>query len=37
MGMDLVLVFCRQTVFPAMFVEEAVFSPSYVLSTFVEN
>jgi hypothetical protein len=36
--MDLVLVFCRQiTTFPATFVEEAVFSPSYVFGAFVKN
>jgi hypothetical protein len=36
--MDLVSVFCRQiTTFPATFVEEAVFSPSYAFGTFVKN
>jgi hypothetical protein len=36
--MDLVSVFaCRYPVFPATFFEEAVFSPSYVLGTFVKN
>jgi hypothetical protein len=36
--MDLVLVFCRQRlVFPATFVEEVAFSPSYVFGDFVKN
>jgi hypothetical protein len=28
---------CRYTVFPAIFVEEAVFSPSYVFGALVKN
>jgi hypothetical protein len=35
--MDLVSVFCRQILFPATFVEEAVFSPLYVFGTFVKK
>jgi hypothetical protein len=36
--MDIVSVFCRQiAIFPASFVEEAVFSPSYVFGVFVKN
>jgi hypothetical protein len=36
--MDLVSVFCRQyPVFPATFVEEAAFSPSYIFGSFVKN
>jgi hypothetical protein len=36
--MDLVSVFCRQIIlFPATFVEEVVFSSSYVFGTFVKN
>jgi hypothetical protein len=36
--MVLVLVFtCRYPVFPAAFIEEAVFSPSYVLDVFIKN
>jgi hypothetical protein len=35
--MDLVSVFCRYPVFSATFVEEAVFSPSYIFGTFVKN
>jgi hypothetical protein len=36
--MDLVSVFCMQiTIFSASFVEEAVFSPTYVLEFFVKN
>jgi hypothetical protein len=36
--MDLVSVFCRQTSsFSAPFVEEAVFSPSYIFDDFVES
>jgi hypothetical protein len=35
--MDLVSVSCRQPLFPATFVEETVFSPSYIFGTFVKN
>jgi hypothetical protein len=36
--MDLVSVFCMQIpFFPATFVKEAVFSPSYVFGAFVKN
>jgi hypothetical protein len=36
--MDLVSVSCRwQPLFPAAFVEEAVFFPSYIFGTFVKN
>jgi hypothetical protein len=36
--MDLVSISCRWiTTFPATFVEEAVFSPSYIFGTFVKN
>jgi hypothetical protein len=36
--MDLVLVSCRRiTTFPIAFVEEAVFSPSYIFGPFVKN
>jgi hypothetical protein len=36
--MDLVSVFCKQkTLFPATFVEEAVFSPLYVFGSFVKD
>jgi hypothetical protein len=37
-GRDLVSVFYRQIItFPVTFVEEAVFSPSYVFGAFVKN
>jgi hypothetical protein len=37
-NMDPVSVFCsRYPVFPATFVEEAVFSPLYVFDNFVKN
>jgi hypothetical protein len=36
-GKDLVSVFCRIATFPAPFVEEAVFSPSYVFGAFVKD
>jgi hypothetical protein len=36
--MDLVSVFCRQiTTFSSSFVEEAIFSPLYVVAAFVKN
>jgi hypothetical protein len=36
--MALLSVFCMQiSTFPATFVKEAIFSPSYVLGTFVKN
>jgi hypothetical protein len=36
--MDLISVFCiRCPVFPPTFIEEAVFSPSYVLGAFVKD
>jgi hypothetical protein len=36
--MNLVSVFCRKiTIFPAIFVEEAVYSPLHVFGTFVKN
>jgi hypothetical protein len=35
--MDLVSVFCRKALFPATFIEKAVFSPSYIFGDFVKN
>jgi hypothetical protein len=36
-GRDLLKIFCRQPLFPATFVEEAVYSLSYVFGTFIKN